>query len=110
MSTMKLGQTISEFEILPRGYAVAYWQPHTARAVCYPVGLHALVSISRAAWLAFRAWHAPDVIERAYNLGRLDERKARELVRASIENDAIHRFVLGVLAPAPVTPQEADRG
>jgi hypothetical protein len=40
-------KTLAEGQRLPWGYAVAYWRPYSHTAVCYPVGLHWLISVSR---------------------------------------------------------------
>lgn len=43
-----LAREISELGVIPRGYAVAYWRPWSQCAVCYPIGLHWLVSVARS--------------------------------------------------------------
>lgn len=66
---MTIARRVGEMETMPRGYAVAWWLEHEQRALCLPVGLHAVVSWVRARWLALKAWHDASVIERAYMRG-----------------------------------------
>jgi len=37
-------------EMIPRGYAVAYWRAWDDRSACYPFGLHWLVRYSSRLW------------------------------------------------------------
>lgn len=64
-----LVRRVGEMERMPTGYAVAWWLEHERRALCLPVGLHAVASWLRARWLALKAWHDASVIERAYMRG-----------------------------------------
>lgn len=55
-----LAVTIPECALIPRGYAVAYWQPWSMTAVCYPVGLHLIVSVARSSYGRFVNWRCPE--------------------------------------------------
>ena len=47
---MTLAKEVRECELLPRGYAVAYWRPWSMTGVCYPLGLHLIVSVAHSVW------------------------------------------------------------
>jgi hypothetical protein len=91
---MRLARYVREAEMIPRGYAVSYLLPWTRTAVCYPMGLHWLVSAARAAWVATgrarftESWEDIARVERnrgfqeGYNAG-LDQ--GARLCRARIE-------------------------
>lgn len=89
MTTMLVRQ-IGRFEVIPKGFGVAWWVPGFDEFVCLPVGIHAVVSIVRSAWIAFRCWHAPDRIADAFVRGeehamRRAQRNATESLLAEID-------------------------
>lgn len=66
---MTLVKRVSEMEMMPRGYAVAWWLEHERRALCLPIGVHAIVSWLRARWISLKVWHDASLVERAYMRG-----------------------------------------
>lgn len=51
---------VTEGGAMPRGYAVAYWRPWSNAAVCYPIGIHLLVSVARSAYTHVQHWRCPE--------------------------------------------------
>jgi hypothetical protein len=47
---MTLKREIRECERIPHGYAVAFWRQWSLVAVCYPIGLHWIISVCRSAY------------------------------------------------------------
>lgn len=75
---VRLQRCVGDGAPLPRGYAVAWWRPQSLEAVCYPVGLHVLLSYLHEAWVRLRAWRAPQLDVEWVERGRDEERKRTE--------------------------------
>jgi hypothetical protein len=109
MGDMRLKRIISEMEIIPRGYGVAWVCEHRTQAVCLPLGLHWLAGAVRAVYLWCRVAMVPTVVDgivarsydRGFAAGRLVGKRDAEIDlkqelltrRQEIEQDAIHRFI-----------------
>ena len=62
------GLELAEGGRLPTGYAVAYWRPWSMHVVCYPIGLHLLVSLVRSAYTRLQHARCPEGWETLYRV------------------------------------------
>jgi hypothetical protein len=69
VSAYTLVKRVGEMELMPRGYAVAWWKTNEAAAICLPIGLHVIASIVRTGYMRLRMWRFPDERERAWREG-----------------------------------------
>lgn len=79
MVKLLTAREIHEGARLPWGYAPAYWRQWSAVAVCYPIGLHLVVSVARSLYTRFSHWRCPEGWE---TLWRVRYERGREQGRA----------------------------
>lgn len=90
---------IAECGYFPPTHGIAYWRWDCRLAVCYPLGVHLVVSVARWAYVGLRLLHAPDLTERAYMRGRADGLASADLSAAvRIESAERVAFTNGVHA------------
>ena len=96
LKSFRLSHVITALEIaeggrIPRGYAVAYWRQWSDVAVCYPIGLHWLVSAARVAYQRLcraRFEEEWEVIRRVrFEIGR--EQGRREGYHTALRHDSL---------------------
>lgn len=71
-----LRKAIDEGELMPNGYGVAYVDYCRRQAVCYPIGLNAVIGVCRAIyfWLCFDYRKSPFFGAEAYYQGLCDRK------------------------------------
>jgi hypothetical protein len=72
-------KVIEEGEFLPRGYGIAWYEPHRSRVVLYPIPLNWVMSFLRDAWWIVRKppWVGPMVRYEMWRNQKLADYKFR---------------------------------